>query len=168
MIRPARASDLAELPAVEASAATAFLAAPGLAWLAESEAISDARHVELLERGITLVAEEHDAIVGFICSEPLGDNLHIRELSVRHGYQRKGIGLNLIEDLAERAAAAGWPALTLTTFRDLAWNAPFYQRIGFEEIPGTEQSTDMQAGLRREADNGLPPERRCAMILSLA
>lgn len=167
MIRPARPEDLAILPAVEASAATTFLAAPGLAWLAESEAISADRHIELLENGITLVAEVDGAIVGFVCSEPLGDNLHIRELSVRHASQGKGIGLSLLEELASRAVAAGWPRLSLTTFRDLAWNAPFYARLGFEEPHGDALSAELRAQLRREAEHGLPPERRCAMVLAL-
>lgn len=167
MIRPARPEDLAALPDVEASAATAFLAAPGLAWLAESEAISSERHIELLENGITLVAQINGKIVGFVCSEPLGDCLHIRELSVRHASQGKGIGLSLLEELASRAVAAGWTRLTLTTFRDLAWNAPFYARLGFEE-PGSETlSPELRSQLQREAANGLPPERRCAMMLAL-
>jgi len=167
VIRPARPDDLAKLPAVEASAATTFLAAPGLAWLAESEAISAERHIELLESGITLVAELEGAIVGFICSEPLGDGLHIRELSVRHASQGKGIGLSLLEELASRAASAGWPRLTLTTFRDLAWNAPFYARLGFEEPHDEALAPELRTQLRKEAEHGLPPERRCAMVLTL-
>ena len=155
------------LPAVEASAATTFLAAPGLAWLAESEAISADRHVELLKNGITLVAEINGSIVGFICSEPLGDCLHIRELSVRHASQGKGIGLSLLEELASRAVAMGWTRLTLTTFRDLAWNAPFYARLGFEEPSAEALSPELRAQLQREAAHGLPPERRCAMVLAL-
>lgn len=167
MIRPAQPADLAALPGVEASAATTFLAAPGLAWLAESEAISSERHIELLENGITLVAESEGAIVGFICCEPLGQNLHIRELSVRHASQGKGIGLDLLEELAGMAAEAGWPQLTLTTFRDLAWNAPFYARLGFEELSEDALSPELRAQLQREADHGLPAERRCAMALTL-
>ena len=167
MIRPARPADLAALPAIEASASTTFLAAPGLAWLAESEAISSERHIELLENGITLVAEVGGQIQGFICCEPLGESLHIRELSVRHASQGKGIGLNLLEELASRAAAAGWPSLTLTTFRDLAWNAPFYARCGFEELSGDSLTPELQHQLAREAEHGLPPERRCAMVLTL-
>lgn len=167
MIRSARPEDLAALPDIEASASTTFLAAPGLAWLAESEAISSARHIELLERGITLVAEVDSRIEGFICCEPLGKNLHIRELSVRHASQGKGIGLNLLEELAERAAAAGWPHLTLTTFRDLAWNAPFYARCGFKELDGESLTPELRQQLAREAEHGLPAERRCAMVLTL-
>ncbi len=167
MIRPARPDDLAKLPAVEASAATTFLAAPGLAWLAESEAISADRHIELLENGITLVAEVDGVVVGFVCSEPLGNCLHIRELSVRHASQGKGIGLSLLEELASRAVVLGWTRLTLTTFRDLPWNAPFYARLGFVEPPAEALSPELRAQLHREALHGLPPERRCAMVLAL-
>ena len=29
----------------------------------------------------------------------------------------------------------GLPCLTLTTFRDVPWNAPWYSRLGFEPAP---------------------------------
>jgi hypothetical protein len=59
-------------------------------------------------------------------------------------------------------------ALTLTTFRDVAWNGPFYQRLGFEELAAHDLSPDLAQILAHEAARGLPGDRRCAMRLDLS
>ena len=58
-------------------------------------------------------------------------------------------------------------ALTLTTFRDVAWNAPFYQRLGFAVLPREAISPYLAGHLRDEIERGLPADRRCAMRLGL-
>jgi N-acetylglutamate synthase-like GNAT family acetyltransferase len=47
---------------------------------------------------------------------------------------RKRIGRQLIACVADHARTLGLTSLTLTTFRDVPWNAPFYARLGFEYI----------------------------------
>lgn len=167
MIRRARLDDLSALPAVESSAATAYRAIPDRAWLADGEAISHAEHIALRERGITLIAEGDGGICGFICSEPLGESLFIREVSVRHQDQGKGIGHGLLRALIDQARAAGWTRITLTTFRDLAWNAPFYARLGFRELQADALAPELRLHLQREIEHGLPAEHRCAMALDI-
>ncbi|MBN0203934.1 GNAT family N-acetyltransferase, partial [Pseudomonas aeruginosa] len=49
-------SDIALLPAIERSAAQAFRQIPSLAWLADSEVISVARHHDYLETEHSLLA----------------------------------------------------------------------------------------------------------------
>ncbi len=58
-------------------------------------------------------------------------------------------------------------ALTLTTFRDVPWNAPLYQRLGFELLTGPEIGERLARILVGEAERGLPGDRRCAMRLLL-
>jgi hypothetical protein len=62
------------------------------------------------------------------------------------------------------AANSGFRAVTLTTFRDVAWNGPFYGRIGFVEVDDLEAHPRLAKELAKEAAAGLPPERRTAMI----
>jgi hypothetical protein len=40
----------------------------------------------------------------------------------------------LVKAVCDWAAANGLPAVTLTTFRDVAWNGPFYGKLGFREL----------------------------------
>jgi len=67
--------------------------------------------------------------------------------------------------VASWAGQEGFGSLTLTTFRHLAFNGPFYASLGFEPIPAAEQGPEMRAALAREAESGLDPDKRIAMRL---
>jgi hypothetical protein len=47
---------------------------------------------------------------------------------------RRGVGSRLLEEVVSWAREHGCRRVTLATFRDVAWNAPFYARHGFVEI----------------------------------
>ncbi|ETH87020.1 acetyltransferase, GNAT family [Bordetella pertussis STO1-CHOC-0018] len=79
-----------------------------------------------------------------------------------------GIGGRLVRAAIDAAAAAGLPAITLTTFRDLPWNQPFYARLGFATLQADGLNVRLQAILAREASLGLPAARRCAMRREIA
>jgi N-acetylglutamate synthase-like GNAT family acetyltransferase len=66
-----------------------------------------------------------------------------------HGGQ--GIGKALIDQLAKVAAADGIPALTLTAFRDIPWNAPYYARLGFQIVEHTDQGPELRQLVEDEA-----------------
>jgi hypothetical protein len=67
----------------------------------------------------------------------------------------------------EHARQQALRAVTLTTFRDLPWNAPFYQRLGFNVLAATEIDAHLVEALQAEIAIGFPSERRCAMRLPL-
>jgi hypothetical protein len=66
-----------------------------------------------------------------------------------------------------RRPADGYPAVTLTTFRDVPWNAPFYTRLGFAMLDELTLPAGLAAKREQETRHGLPPETRCAMRLAL-
>ena len=92
-----------------------------------------------------------------------GGELHIWEFDVRLDGQRRGIGRRLLQRLIAEASAAGLSAITLTTFRDVPWNGPFYQSMGFKLLASEELDVRLNALLATEIDKGLPAARRCAM-----
>jgi GNAT superfamily N-acetyltransferase len=53
--------------------------------------------------------------------------------------------------------------VTLTTFRDVPWNGPFYERLGFRVVAGAELSAALRAIADDETRRGLDPSRRVAM-----
>ena len=61
------------------------------------------------------------------------------------------------------AATAGYRAVTLTTFRDVPFNMPFYARLGFEVIPHDELTAELRLVVDDETRRGLDPTRRVAM-----
>lgn len=133
-IRPTTLNDIAALPAIERAAAGRFRDFPALAWLADGEVISAEQHLGYVKRGLSWLALANDQPVGFILAEAHPSSLFIVELSVDLDWQGKGIGRQLIARVADHARRKGLTALTLTTFRDVPWNAPFYARLGFEMI----------------------------------
>lgn len=168
VVRRAQARDAALLPAIERSAARRFLDAPGLAWIAADEVMSEQDHRTWIAAGTSWVAECPGAgLAGFLVSERTADALHVWELAVRRDLQGRGIGARLVQPAIDAAAAAGLPAVTLTTFRELPWNQPFYARLGFATLRSDELNVRLQAILAREASLGLPAARRCAMRLGI-
>jgi GNAT superfamily N-acetyltransferase len=61
------------------------------------------------------------------------------------------------------ADCAGYHSITLTTCRDVPWNMPFYERLGFRVIPGAGLSAALRAIVEDETRRGLDPSRRVAM-----
>ena len=162
-IRQARPEDAPALPRIERSAGAAFKTVPALSWIAGDSVMSEAAHRQWIAAGTSWVAEDDEGPVGFLAAETVDDALHIWEIAVRLDKQGRGVGSRLIETAAEHAEAAGLHMLTLTTFREVPWNEPFYHRIGFATLAEDEIDARLADILRREAIAGLPAERRCAM-----
>jgi GNAT superfamily N-acetyltransferase len=76
---------------------------------------------------------------------------------------RQGIGRRLIEHAARYARQHGLAGLTLTTFADVPWNAPYYERCGFRVVPDGELTPGLRAVRRNEAAHGLDRWPRVVM-----
>lgn len=111
------------------------------------------------------VAEDHGRRLGFLGALADGDRLHIEQLQVLKDHQGRGIGKRLLAAAEGWARENGFRLLSLTTFRSVAWNAPFYAAQGFREV-GPEA---MPPGLRaaHEHELALAWPDRCAMIKPL-
>ncbi|WP_232467662.1 GNAT family N-acetyltransferase [Bordetella genomosp. 9] len=174
-IRLATPQDLDKLACIERSAASVFRDA-GLAWVADSGTM-DREALAAMCAGNTLwvaavqgniPATNGDEPVGFLGAHPLDGQFYIAEVSVARAHQRKGIGARLIKAAIDHAARAGFPAATLTTYRDLPWNGPYYARMGFAEVPPLAVGPDHRHKLHAEAEAGHDLARRCVMTKRLA
>lgn len=163
-LRLARPADAETMPEIERAAAAAFAAEPELAAIDFTRTRSEADYARLIRKGHCLVAHVGEAMAGFLAAEPFSRELHIWEMDVVPAFQRRGIGAGLVRAAQIDARNTGIKALTLTTFRDLAWNGPFYTRLGFEEVSALDAHPRLAGELANEIDDGLPADRRCAMI----
>jgi GNAT superfamily N-acetyltransferase len=163
-LRLARDQDTDHMPAIESAAGKLFATEAELAIFDFSETWEPAELRPLVARGHCLVAHVGEEMAGFLIAEPCGSELHICEMNVHPAYQRRGIGAGLIRASQIDARNCGFRALTLTTYRDLAWNGPFYARLGFDEIDDPAFHPRLAACLDDEEADGLPRQRRCAMI----
>jgi GNAT superfamily N-acetyltransferase len=86
-----------------------------------------------LERA-TLTLATGDPPVGFVCVELLDGEPHIWQLAVLPHHGRRGLGRALVDAACEWARGEGFEAITLTTYRDVPWNGPFYRSLGFADL----------------------------------
>ena len=126
-----------------------------------------ADHRPFAALGLVWVAEDSGQLIGFATCEAFEHELHLWELAVRHDAQGKGAGRALIAAVVDEAQARGLPAVTLTTFRDIPWNAPFYARCGFIELSDDELGPFLTLVREKEVEIGLDVANRCAMRRAL-
>ncbi|MEP7178318.1 MAG: GNAT family N-acetyltransferase [Pseudonocardiales bacterium] len=144
-VRPAEADDLIMLPEIDRRAESLFRVAgyelPEITF--PVDALPDALAVFVVGR----------PAVGFVWLSEVDGLAHVEELAVIPGRMRHGLGSALLTAAGEWAAAAGFPAITLITFADVEWNAPFYAARGFTVV------SDVTPGLatlrEREREVGL-------------
>ena len=173
-IRPARPGDAALLPDIERRAGALFIEV-GLAFLAEGEPTPEAVFTEACEDRRLWVAEETapdsgregDAVVGFALAKQLEGSFHLQEMDVVPEHGRRGLGRRLVEAVVDAGRERGHQRVTLTTFRDIPWNAPFYARLGFEELALDDFTPEIRALVAKELEAGLLPDLRCVMVRQL-
>lgn len=166
-IRPATAEDVPFLPAIEDAACSLFDQIPATASLPlYTTPVEDFEEAQ--RHGLLWVAEAaHGDLVGFALAERIDGALHLEELDVLPAYGRQGIGARLVRTVCGQARDQGFAAVTLCTFRDIPWNEPFYERMGFRIFREEELTPGLAEKVREEEAGGLPRELRVVMRLAL-
>ncbi|WP_047871763.1 GNAT family N-acetyltransferase [Nocardiopsis sp. RV163] len=108
------------------------------------------------------------SVVGLAATVTVDGRPHLEQLAVHPGHGRRGIGAALLEAVCAEAAAAGHSRLTLTTFRDLPWNGPWYADRGFSVLPPAEWGPGMEEVWRAEERAGIRVLPRVVMVRELA
>ncbi len=163
-IRPASLSEFSLLPELEADADQAFgdLAVPlpygDFPPPGTAQDYADAFHIMVAGR----------PPVGFVQLEIVDGQAHLEQLAVSPAFSRQGIGRALVTAARAWAQEAGFSAMTLTTFAQVPFNAPFYASCGFVELPqgewGPELAQIRAAQIRMGMDSFGP---RVAMHITL-
>ena len=159
--------DVIGLPALECRAAALFSTedlSPELA--AEETPLSV---FEQAQREARLIVARNKAgrVVGFAHLIWVGGLAHLEEVDVEPEFGRRGIGRLLVEASCEWARARESDRITLSTFRNVAWNAPFYARLGFSEIREADLSAELRRLREKEGREGLDPNKRIMMCRGL-
>ncbi|WP_260617548.1 MULTISPECIES: GNAT family N-acetyltransferase [unclassified Microbispora] len=146
-----------------------------LAVLAEIEKAADGMFVPLgivFPPGTTVIEECDDPGRVIVAGRPpmgfalLGvvDGLtHLDQIAVRPDHGDQGIGTRLLDALCAAATRAGSAAVTLTTFRDVPWNAPWYARRGFRVVRPDEWGPELTALVEHERALGIEVAPRVVM-----
>ena len=158
----AQPGDLARIAPIELAAARLLAGHAPDAVLGE---VTPVEHLQTAQRdGRLWVALSGDMPVGFALVEMLEpDAAHLEEIDVHPEHGRRGLGTRLVRRICRWAEARRLGAVTLTTFRDVLWNMPFYARLGFEEVAPGGITPALHEVLEDEARRGLDPGRRVVM-----
>ena len=166
-IRLARADEVGRLRLIEDEAGTLF---DGLGLIDESldPSFPLDKAAELVALGQVWVAcLENDLPVAMAITSVRDDDVHLEEMDVVPGHGRRGLGARLLEHVCSWAQARGHASVTLSTFRDVPWNAPFYRKHGFRDLQPEEWSPSMRSLQESEARHGLRVEARVFMRRAL-
>ena len=83
---------------------------------------------------VIVVSEITDGdAVGFVHVLEAVGYAHLEQLSVLPEHTRRGLGRTLVGAAKTEAARRGHERVTLRTYADVPWNAPFYATCGFVE-----------------------------------
>lgn len=168
IIRRGQSSDIPLLRRVELSAGNRYRAV-GLDLVAESKIVDPKRLESMADANHLWVAVDKYGPIGFLCGEELDGNFHIVEISVSHEYQGRGIGKGLMTTMLEQIThERSYKSVTLTTYRSLSWNGPWYSRMGFGEVHPRLLGAAYDFILEtEEAQHGFDKQERCLMMKDL-
>ncbi|MDF3141347.1 MULTISPECIES: GNAT family N-acetyltransferase [unclassified Streptomyces] len=162
-IRPATPDELPALQDIERAAGAAFRDL-GMAAIADDEppALDVLEHYRRAGRA-WVACDDGDRPVGYLICEPVDGALHIEQVSVHPDCAHRRLGRTLLAYAADRAREEGLTALTLTTFTEVPWNAPYYERLGFRVLDEAELTPGLRKIRAHEAELGLDRWPRVCM-----
>lgn len=126
-------------------------------------------HSDLLEGivndSLFIALTNNGRVQGFILIRHVTGLVLLSKVDVRPQLMRRGIGTQLINTAIEKLPSWGHTSLWLTTFSNLPWTVPFYEKIGFRIVPEELHPEVIRKILAEEKINGL--ENRVAMKFSM-
>ncbi|MBI5087370.1 MAG: GNAT family N-acetyltransferase [Actinobacteria bacterium] len=162
-LRAATVADVAAMQALEVDAGRRFREV-GM------DAIADDAppHADLLAEHIAagtawVVVGDDDRPLGYALASTVDGEGHLDQVSVALDAGRRGIGTALIERVCAWAREHGMRSVTLTTFRDVGFNGPYYRSVGFTDVDDDSCGPELAAIRRRERAAGIEVAPRVAM-----
>ncbi|WP_433545083.1 GNAT family N-acetyltransferase [Streptomyces sp. CA-294286] len=160
-IRRAAAEELSLLQDIERAAGEPFRAL-GMPEIADDDPppLDLLRTYQLAGRAWVFSGTRDGRPDGYLIWQEVDGGAHIDQVSVHPRAARRGVGRALIDHLGRESGAA---ALTLTTFAEVPWNAPYYARLGFRTLTGAELTEGLRRIVSEEASAGLDRWPRVCM-----
>ena len=167
IIRAARPDELELLVAIERAAGESFRSV-GMDLVADDDPGSVEELAPYAESGRAYVSvDAHDRPVGYLLVGVVDGAAHVEQVSVHPDHARRGIGRGLIEQAVTWARSHGLVALTLTTYVEVPWNGPYYERLGFSYLTVEEETSGLCALREAERAAGLDAWPRACMRLDI-
>lgn len=106
-----------------------------------------------------------DAIpAGFAVAGQASGEYWLKEIAVDPACGRRGIGGALLSTVLDHARVEDRSRVFLSTFRDVPFNQPFYERRGFAVIEPESAAPGLREQFLREVPPGVDPATRTLMV----
>jgi GNAT superfamily N-acetyltransferase len=170
-IRSARAEEIPLLSHIEQSAAVLFLDTP-YAFLVNADPLPLDYVQQQFQAGRVWVAVDcrgqpkgyqYETVVGYAIACEVDDTLYLQQIDVDPEHGRRGIGSALVDTVCAWAKQHGYRIISLSTFRDIPWNAPFYSKLGFRPVDEAKLTKGFQQIRLKELEARLPISERVIM-----
>jgi GNAT superfamily N-acetyltransferase len=168
-IRGGRLSDVPRLGEIEVAGSTLF-ATHGMfnEELRGPMSPADITNLEThIAAGHLWVADVDGTVAAYVMTSEVDGNAHVDQVTVDPDFGRQRIGRALIEYAVDVARTEGFAQMTLTTYRDVPWNGPYYERLGFVILSADALPPAIRAIRDHERELGLDKWPRVAMVREL-
>ncbi|MGY0497233.1 GNAT family N-acetyltransferase [Nocardia sp. FBN12] len=167
-VRLARQDEIAALQEIERRAGAPF-AEVGMGAIADDEPPSR----EVLRGFVTdgrawVWPDGDDQPIAYLILGLVDDQPHIEQVSVDPAHAGARIGKRLIDHAVGWSKSKGLREITLTTFTQVPWNGPYYERLGFTYISPADESAGLRAIRVDEVAHGLDEWPRACMRAEVA
>jgi len=166
-VRLAIPGDVACLPEIQRLAGLRFKTYPGDLGIPE-EMYENPSSIETFATAqgagrLWVATTSGGELVGFALVTEIEGYAHLDEIDVLPLHHGHGTGSALLAVVCAWANDKRYPAVTLRTFKDVPWNAPFYQRRGFRIVDSSALSAAHRELEASERERGLRTEIRVTM-----
>lgn len=164
VISPARREDIDALIRIDLAAGQLF--AP--TGLVSDDALHDHVPANVLEQAIDAgdlfrISSPGETPAGFALVSQRGGTLYLDQISVHPDHGRQGLGESLVRYVFQLAKQRKLKQVTLSTFRNVPWNGPFYRKLGFRELARKDMAPWM-LDLEAIQAHSLDVSQRCFMV----
>lgn len=154
-VRPAEVADVPLLGPLERAAASRF-ATIGLERISQGRPTSEAEYREAIAgRRLWVVEKAGGTVVGLAIADRLDGEGYLAEISVHPAHAGHRLAARLIAAVEDWAFGLGCRSLCLTTFREVPWNRPYYERLGFAVLEEAAAGPELRGIRAREQARGV-------------
>lgn len=161
-IRLASADEIHKIAPLEKAAAEAFRRI-GMDAIADDAPIADSILMQAVQDQRLWVAVEYGVLKAYLLGDFLPHSLHIDQVTVHPDASRRGLGALMIESVSADPRSKERGFITLTSFANVPWNAPYYERIGFLDIAESDWPEGVSEKVAEEQQHGLAAWPRVVM-----
>jgi GNAT superfamily N-acetyltransferase len=162
VVRAAKSFEIERIREIERISATRFVGTDRAALVDDEPADAETLADRIASNGLW-VAAEGAGPVAFVMFRQVEGCAYVEQIDVLPSHAGRRLGAMLLDVVAELAREQGLAALTLSTFKDVPFNAPYYRRLGFVDLPDGALSPGLLAIRDEHIARGLDESARVFM-----